>query len=77
MLTIARSRVPAGDFRRGDLEALPFADESFDLVTGFNSLQYAANPVAALRDVGRVTKRAQVAAAATARGSPRSFRALR
>src|SRR5689334_8150408 len=30
MLSIARSRVPAGDFRRADLEQLPFADESFD-----------------------------------------------
>jgi SAM-dependent methyltransferase len=57
MLSIARSRVPAGDFREGDLEALPFADEAFDVVTAFNSLQYAGNPVAALREVGRVTKR--------------------
>src|SRR5690349_18652879 len=39
MLAIARSRVPAGDFRQGDLEQPPFADETFDLVTGFNSLQ--------------------------------------
>ncbi len=57
MLSIARSRVPAGDFRQGDLEDLPFADESFDVVTGFNSLQYAGNPVAALREAGRVAKR--------------------
>jgi SAM-dependent methyltransferase len=57
MLAIARSRLPAGDFRQGDLESLPFADESFDVVTGFNSLQYAGNPVAALREAGRVTKR--------------------
>src|SRR5882672_11277133 len=26
MLSIARSRVPTGDFREGDLEELPFAD---------------------------------------------------
>lgn len=57
MLAIARSRVPAGDFRQGDLEQLPFADESFDVVTGFNSLQYAGQPVAALREAGRVTRR--------------------
>ncbi len=57
MLAIARSRVPAGNFRRGDLEALPFADETFDVVTGFNSLQYAGNPVAALREAGRVVRR--------------------
>jgi ubiquinone/menaquinone biosynthesis C-methylase UbiE len=48
---------PAGDFRQCDLEELPFADETFDVVTGFNSLQYAGNPVAALREVGRVAKR--------------------
>jgi ubiquinone/menaquinone biosynthesis C-methylase UbiE len=57
MLSIARSRVPTGCFRQGDLEELPFADEMFDVVTGFNSLQYAGNPVAALREVGRVAKR--------------------
>jgi SAM-dependent methyltransferase len=57
MLSIARSRVPGGDFRQGDLEDLPFADESFDVVTGFNSFQYAGNPVAALREAGRVARR--------------------
>ena len=57
MLSIARSRVPTGDFRLGNLEQLPFADETFDVVTAFNSLQDAGNPVAALRELGRVTKR--------------------
>jgi len=57
MLSIARARVPTGVFRQGDLEELPFADETFDVVTGFNSLQYAGNPVAALRAAGRVAKR--------------------
>ncbi|MCB1501264.1 MAG: class I SAM-dependent methyltransferase [Bauldia sp.] len=60
MLSIARSRVPKGDFRHGDLEDLPFAAETFDVVTGFNSLQYAGNPVAALREAGRVAKRGGV-----------------
>jgi SAM-dependent methyltransferase len=57
MIAIARERVPDGDFHVGDLEALPFADEAFDLVTGFNSFQYAGNPVIALREAARVTKR--------------------
>jgi SAM-dependent methyltransferase len=57
MLSIARSRVPGGDFHQGDLEDLPFPDESFDVVTGFNSFQYAGNPVAALREAGRVARR--------------------
>jgi SAM-dependent methyltransferase len=56
LLTIARSRVPGGDFHHGDVEELPFADQMFDLVTGFNSFQYAANPAAALAEARRVTK---------------------
>jgi SAM-dependent methyltransferase len=56
LLEIARRRTPGGDFRRGDLEELPFDDESFDLVTGFNSFQYAGNPAVALGAARRVTK---------------------
>ena len=56
LLTIARQRVPAGEFRVGELEQLPFPDSSFDLVTGFNSFQYAANPTAALAEAKRVAK---------------------
>jgi SAM-dependent methyltransferase len=54
LLQIARIRVPSGDLRRGELEDLPFADNTFDLVTGFNSFQYAANPVQALHEAKRV-----------------------
>lgn len=56
LLAIARARVPRADFRQGDLEQLPFADGAFDVVTGFNSFQYAGNPGAALADARRVTK---------------------
>ena len=56
LLTIARSRVPGGDFHHGDIEELPFSDQMFNVVTGFNSFQYAANPVAALAEARRVTK---------------------
>jgi len=38
----------------GDLEALPYEDGRFDLVTGFNSFQYAAAPTHALREARRV-----------------------
>ncbi|MEP7247918.1 MAG: class I SAM-dependent methyltransferase, partial [Gammaproteobacteria bacterium] len=55
-IAIARARVPGADFRVGDMEDLPFRDDSFDLVTGFNSFQYAANPVAALREAKRVAR---------------------
>ena len=56
LLAIARERTPAGDFHIGDLEALPFADGAFDVVTGFNAFQYAANPAVALSEAWRVTK---------------------
>ncbi|MEQ1948093.1 MAG: methyltransferase domain-containing protein [Bryobacteraceae bacterium] len=56
MISVARARVPGGDFRIGDMEELPFADNSFDLVTGVNSFQYAANPVRALAEASRVVK---------------------
>jgi SAM-dependent methyltransferase len=56
LLQIARERVPQGDFRLGEMEELPFPDRSFDLVTGFNAFQYAANPALALAEARRVTK---------------------
>ena len=56
LLAIARQRVPDGTFGCSDLETLPFADASFDAVTGFNSFQYAGNPGKALAEARRVTK---------------------
>jgi SAM-dependent methyltransferase len=56
MLAIARERTPSGDFRIGEMEELPFADASFNLVSGFNSFQYAADPVNALKRAKRVAK---------------------
>lgn len=56
LLAIARERLPGADFRNGDLEALPFPDAAFDVVTGFNAFQFAGNPVVALAEARRVTK---------------------
>ncbi len=56
LLAIARERVPAGDFRVADLEDVPFDDASFDVVTGFNSFQFAGNPVRALAEARRMTR---------------------
>jgi SAM-dependent methyltransferase len=56
LLELARARVPDADLRVGDMQALPYEDESFDLVTGFNSFFFAADLVAALREAGRVAK---------------------
>jgi SAM-dependent methyltransferase len=54
LITIAQERVPGGDFRAGEMEALPYADNTFDVITGFNSFQYAANPMNALHEARRV-----------------------
>jgi SAM-dependent methyltransferase len=56
LLAITRQRVPEGTFGCSDLETLTFADASFDVVTGFNSFQYAGNPGKALAEARRVTK---------------------
>jgi SAM-dependent methyltransferase len=53
---LARERVPAGDFRTGEMEALPYADGAYDVVTGFNSFQYAADPARALGEARRVSR---------------------
>ena len=56
LLSIAGARVPEADLRVGELQDLPFEPERFDVVTGFNSFQYAADPVAALAEAKRITK---------------------
>ena len=56
LLDIARERVAGAAFHCGDLEELPFPDGTFDFVTGFNAFQFAANPVAALREARRISK---------------------
>jgi SAM-dependent methyltransferase len=56
LLEIARTRLPAADLRVGEMEALPYEDDTFDLVTGFNSFFFANDIVAAVREAGRVAK---------------------
>jgi SAM-dependent methyltransferase len=65
LLAVARARLPEADLRQGDVEELPYADASFDAVTAFNSVQYATDPVQALREVKRVARRGALAAVAT------------
>jgi SAM-dependent methyltransferase len=38
------------------MEALPYEDDTFDLVTGFNSFFFANDIVAAMREAGRVAR---------------------
>ena len=56
LIEVARERVPEADLRVGEMEALPLGDDTFDLVTGFNSFFFAADMTAALREAGRVAK---------------------
>jgi ubiquinone/menaquinone biosynthesis C-methylase UbiE len=56
LAAIARQRLPDADVREGDLEALPFADASFDSVTAVNSLFYAADMAEAARELARVAR---------------------
>ena len=56
LVEITQSRCPGCDIRIGELEELPFADGSFDVVTGFNSFQYAADRVHGLEEARRVVK---------------------
>jgi len=65
LIAIATRRVPAARFWVGDLEALPFEDGAFDVVTGFNAFQYAAHPSAALAEARRVTRRSATVLIAT------------
>jgi len=56
LLAIARERVPDAELALGDLQRLPYADDSFDAVTGFCSFFFADDMVEALREAGRVAK---------------------
>ena len=40
----------------GEVESLPDPDDSFDMVTGFDAFQRAADPVSVLREAVRVTR---------------------
>lgn len=55
-VAIARERVQTADVRVGEMEELPWPDETFDVVTGFNAFQFAADPVNALRQTRRVVR---------------------
>jgi SAM-dependent methyltransferase len=54
MLRVAGQRLPEAALHEGDLEALPYDDHVFDAVTAFNAVQYASDPVGALREIKRV-----------------------
>lgn len=56
LVRIAKHRTPQGDFRVGDIEALPWSGESFDWVTGFNAFQFADDKARALFEAKRISR---------------------
>jgi SAM-dependent methyltransferase len=57
LVDIARERVPQASVTVGDLEdPLPSGWGEFDVVTAFNSVQYAADPVAVVKNISQVAK---------------------
>jgi SAM-dependent methyltransferase len=56
MIDVARRTIPGADLRVGPMELLPWGDGSFDVVTGFNAFQFAADTVVALSEARRVAR---------------------
>lgn len=55
--TASPERVPGASLAVGDLdEPLPYETGMFDVVTAFKSVQYAADPVAAVKSMSQVVK---------------------
>jgi SAM-dependent methyltransferase len=56
LVRVARERLPRAEVSVGDMELLPYEDDTFDLVTGFNAFFFADDIVAALREARRVAR---------------------
>ena len=56
MLTVARRVRPDLDWRQGDACALPFDEQTFDVVLSQMALMFVPDRTAALREMGRVVK---------------------
>ena len=53
-LARARTFAPKAELRRGDAEAMPYPDASFDIVTCLGSLEHFLRPAVALEEMRRV-----------------------
>ena len=57
LVEIARERVPDAPLAVGDLEdPLPYGEGAFNVVTAFNSVQFAGDPVAAVKNMSQVVR---------------------
>lgn len=55
-IDICRENMPAGTFHCGPAEHLPFHDIQFDVITCLGSLEHFLDPVAAVREMVRLSK---------------------
>jgi SAM-dependent methyltransferase len=56
LVEIARTRNPTGRFQVGDMEHTSFPEAEFSVVTAFNSLHFARDPVRVVAEVTRVLR---------------------
>jgi SAM-dependent methyltransferase len=56
LVEIAAKQNPEADLRVGDLEALPWPDDTFNIVTGFSSFQFTNDHAGALAEARRVSQ---------------------
>lgn len=56
LIELARARVPEAELTVGDMQFLPYPDDAFDAVAGFNAFFFADHMIAALREAGRVAR---------------------
>ena len=56
LLERARASFPRSTFVDGDIQRLPFEDESFDVVFSFSTLQLVADKRAVLAECARVLR---------------------
>jgi SAM-dependent methyltransferase len=56
LLEVARARLPTAELWQADICRLPFGDAEFDVVTGVNAYQFAADPPGALAEAARVVR---------------------
>jgi SAM-dependent methyltransferase len=56
LVAIARQRLPGAIIELGEMEELPFENDTFDVVYGINSFQFAEIVVRALGEAGRVCR---------------------
>lgn len=56
-IEIAKSRYPSFEFRVADLEHLPWADNTFDVVTCIEVLEHVPEPLKVAQELLRVTRR--------------------